>query len=109
MATGEARDELLARLAPRYVWWELEGPPAEQRLRTLAQIMDLGTYDDIRAVEAAFEPAELIEVMALAQPGWFSPRSWEFWRGRLALTAENSVPIKPPRRSFNAGVIPARP
>lgn len=55
------------------------------RNRIIAQVMSIGTDDDIRRLERA-------------QPGWISERSWEFWRGRLR--AAGPIPEKPPRRSF---------
>jgi hypothetical protein len=101
-------EEVLGSLAPRYVWWLLEGSNEDRTDRTLAQIMNLGTYQDIRAIEAVFSNKELIAVMARAQPGWFSDRSWEFWRGRLSTSADDAIPAKPPRRSFDAEMLRAR-
>ena len=104
----DRREEVLASLAPRYVWWSLDGSTGDRTDRTLAQVMNLGTYRDIRAVEAVFSGNELVAVMARAQPGWFSDRSWEFWRGRLSILHADAVPAKPPRRSFDAEVLRAR-
>jgi hypothetical protein len=103
-----SRAELIESLASKYVWWNLEDSGASRTRRILAQIMNLGTYDDIRAIEAVFERDELIEVMARAEAGWFSPRSWDFWRGRLALSENDRVPTRPPRRSFGAETVQAR-
>ena len=68
------------------------------RNRIIAQVMSIGTDDDIRRLEAAYSTNELRELMLRAQPGWISERSWEFWRGRLR--AAGPIPEKPPRRSF---------
>jgi hypothetical protein len=99
------REEVIAALQPRYVWWELDGSAIDRRRRVLAQIMDLGTYDDIRAIEAVFDRDELVDVLAHAQPGWLSARSWDFWRGRLSLSSDDAIPAKPPQRSFDAGLL----
>src|SRR5687768_802046 len=82
-------------LARRYLWWE---PPSgsHSAARTVAQIMNLGTYEDILRLESLLPSAVLLRVMVSAQPGWLSPRSWEFWRGRLG----GSLPERPPVRSF---------
>src|SRR5262245_319193 len=72
------REEVLALLAPRYVWWPLEGSNEDRTDRTLAQVMNLGTYPDIRAIEAVFGRRELIAVMARAQPGRYVDRSLGF-------------------------------
>ncbi len=99
------REHLLAALAPTYVWWQLEGSPEERCRRILAQVMNLGTYDDIRAVERLFAAGELAAVMKLAEPGWLTPRSWDFWRGRLGFSTEHDVPEAPPARRFDAEVL----
>jgi hypothetical protein len=106
--TARSRQEVLAALAPKYLWWPVESSAEERNARILAQVMDLGTYEDIRAVEAVFNRTELVEILARAQPGWFSPRSWEFWRGRLSVTSVDAVPARPPRRSFDAEVLRTR-
>lgn len=67
--------------------------------------MNLGTYDDVRRLEAAFGPQELRGIMLRAQPGWISPRSWAFWRVRLSLAGGNAIPEAPPRRSFLDAVL----
>lgn len=92
--TVEARAPIAA-LAKRYLWWD--GPSIlHTPLRAVAQIMNFGTYDDILRLETLVPRATLIDVLTVAQPGWFSPRSWEFWRGRLGA----EVPDHPPARSF---------
>ena|SRR5688572_4981071 len=102
------RNEILAELAPKYVWWALEGSEAERNRRILAQIMNLGTYDDIRRIESVFDASELAEVLVHAQAGWFSPRSWSFWKGRLGLPSAEALPETPPRRSLDAAALPAQ-
>jgi hypothetical protein len=57
--------------------------------------MDLGTFDDIRRLETT-----LADVMLHAAAGWFSARSWEFWRGRLSPALGKAIPEQPPRRPF---------
>jgi hypothetical protein len=82
-------------LARRYLWWELP-TGSHSAARTVAQIMNFGTYEDILRLESLLPSAVLLRVLANAQPGWFSPRSWEFWRGRLG----GGLPERPPVRSF---------
>ena len=84
-------------LARRYLWWELP-TGSHSTLRAVAQIMNLGTYDDILRLEALVPAEELVQVILSAQPGWFSPRSWEFWRGRLGVGS--LLEDKPPTRKL---------
>jgi hypothetical protein len=67
--------------------------------------MNLGTFDDIVVLEQTVGKSRLVEVMLRAEPGWFSDRSWEFWRGRLSLSAGGAIPEEAPRRSFHAAAL----
>lgn len=94
-------EDLIETLGRKYVWWPPTGDQPHQPARIIAQVMNLGTYEDIRRLERAVPPERLAEVMRAAEPGWFSPRSWEFWRGRLSVEGF-IVADEPPRRSFRA-------
>jgi hypothetical protein len=100
MATSRPRD-LIADLARKYVWWEAIGDQPHAELRILAQVMNLGTFEDIRLLERALGRERLADVMLAAEPGWFSGRSWEFWRGRLSPFARAPIPEEAPRRSVD--------
>ena len=91
--------DFLRRMARKYVWWL---PPAQALARphlVAAQIMNLGDYDDVRALEAALGHERLAEALRAAGPGSFTPRSWSYWHYRLGLAAPGRVP-PPPRRSL---------
>jgi hypothetical protein len=97
------REKLLAELARRYVWWsDGQGVDDDQ---VVVQIMELGTYDDIRRIEEVFSPEELRTVMMRAPAGALSERSWDFWRGRLRFAGCGAIPEAPPRRPFHADVL----
>jgi hypothetical protein len=95
--------DLAAELERRFFWWEPVGSQARSHTRILAQAMDLASFDDVRHLEKALGSQRLVEAMLKAEPGWISERSWEFWRGRLALATGRAMPDAPPRRSFDAG------
>lgn len=94
----------IAEIGRKYLWWEPVGGDPHSDDRVLAQVMNLGTYDDILLVERTIGPARLAELMNRAEPGWFSDRSWEFWRGRLSFSTGAIIPDEPPRRSLHAAV-----
>jgi hypothetical protein len=96
------RADLLADFACRYIWWRDETPPSQDRV--IAQVMSIGTSDDIRRLEKAYSRDELREVMLRAQPGWISEPSWELWRGRLRAAGAGPIPERLPRRSFYAEI-----
>jgi hypothetical protein len=97
--------DLAAELESRFFWWEPVGLQPRSHARILAQAMDLASFDDVRRLEKTLGPYQLAEAMLKAEPGWISDRSWEFWRGRLALATNRTVPAAPPRRSFYAGQV----
>jgi hypothetical protein len=93
---------LVAELEKKYVWWAPVGSASHSVGRVITQAMNLGTFEDIRRLEKTLGAACLAEVMLEAAPGWFSERSWEFWRGRLSLALGKALPEEPPRRSLHA-------
>ena len=88
-------------LGRKYFWWDaVAGKHSPDRI--IAQITNLGTYDDLQLLERMLDRSRLIEVMRNAQPGWFSHRSWEFWRSRLMHRTGASIPDTPPTRAYDA-------
>jgi len=97
--------DLAAELESRFFWWEPVGLQPRSHARILAQAMDLASFDDVRRLEKTLGPYRLAEAMLKAEPGWISDRSWGFWRGRLALATNRTVPDASPRRSSDAGQV----
>jgi hypothetical protein len=93
---------LLSELENRFFWWEPAGSQPRSSARIVAQAMNFASFDDVLRLEWELGPDQLVEVMLRAEPGWLSDRSWEFWRGRLALATGRAIPEEPPRRSFDA-------
>ena len=91
---------VLSELASRYFWWEPVSGHSHSLSRKIAQIMHLGTYEDIRRLEVLVGEAVLAETMRSSQPGWFDDRSWDFWRGRLLALGEADIPERRPARGF---------
>jgi hypothetical protein len=96
---------LIAELGRKYIWWEPTGDVPHSPERIIAQVMNIGTYDDIRRLESALGFTRLADVMLDAAPGWFSPRSWSFWRGRLSREISIVIPPEPPRRAFHGEIL----
>jgi hypothetical protein len=98
---GTLPADLIAELENKYFWWEPVGGQPRSEARVLAQAMDQASFADIRRLETVAGPERLVEIMAQAEPGWFSDRSWELWRGRLSCATGRSIAAQPPRRSFH--------
>jgi len=91
----------IRRLA-RYIWWEPPEVAASAPARVIAQVMDMGTIEDIIAMERVLGLDTLREVLRSARPGWFRPASWAFWHYRLGLTDPSEPPPPMPRRTVGA-------
>jgi len=90
---------LIKRMAHRYVWWEPPGASVADPRRVIAQVMDVGTLEDIQALAGEVGRNTLISVLKQAQPGWFRPRSWAFWHTALGPATAGRIPPIPSRRS----------
>ncbi|HEX8732551.1 MAG TPA: hypothetical protein VF725_10895, partial [Ktedonobacterales bacterium] len=96
------REELLARWAERYIWWKSAPDALRYPNRIIAQVMNIGDYDDVVALIEAFGVEALREVVRRAEAGQFNARSWAYWHYRLGLVPLLAdAPIPPlPARSF---------
>ena|SRR3989338_2335693 len=89
-------DPRLQSLANRYVWWE--GPAWAYQHPTvfLANLMEMGTWEDIQIVRKILGDEVLKQVLKEAPPGYFHYRSWDYWHHKFHMT-----PIPPlPHRTF---------
>jgi hypothetical protein len=97
--------DLASELEQRFFWWEPIGSAPRSDARILAQAMRFASFADVRRLEEAIGAHRLAGALLGAEPGWFDERSWEFWRGRLALATGRTIPEQPPRRSFDAAAV----
>lgn len=88
-------DETAARMAQRYIWWK---PPEEsfKHLHLLfAQMMTLGTMEDLRWLMSVTTDDDLRKVLRIAPAGIFNGRAWHFWHYRLGMTPVPELPKRP--------------
>lgn len=90
--------ETLEPLARRYVWWKAPDEALEQPLRVVAQVMNLGDWDDVEAMRQRLGDGLLRDALIHAEAGQFNARSWTWWHYRLGLSREGEVPPLPVRR-----------
>jgi hypothetical protein len=92
-------EPVIARtFAKRYLWWVDPSDAVNDQIRLVAQVMDLGAFEDVRHLEKELGNDYLREVVRQAKPGYFSERSWTFWHYRLDLARPGKVPELPARR-----------
>lgn len=98
MRIGQIDLETLKRLAAKYIWWKEPEAAIRQPERVVAQVMDIGDYDDVQTLAAQAGDDYLREILAHAEIGQFSGRSWFYWHYRLGLAAPGQVPAQPRKR-----------
>ncbi len=84
--------------AARYVWWKTAAEAMETPSRVIAQVMDIGDWDDVQRLLSLVGEDELRAVLAQAEPGQFRPRSWAYWSYRLGVVSPDEPPPPAPSR-----------
>lgn len=91
--------DLLGRWAAKYIWWKAPDDAMRWPTRIIAQVMNLGEYDDVLRLIEVFGAEALRQTLRGAEAGMFTPRSWHYWHYRLGLVAPGErVPALPVRR-----------
>jgi len=88
----------LALLAQKYIWWKSPQDAVDQPERVIAQVMNIGDFEDVQRLEALAGTEMLVDVLTQAEIGQFTPRSWSYWHYRLGIAAIGEVPALPSRR-----------
>ncbi|MDQ3774160.1 MAG: hypothetical protein M3461_07245 [Pseudomonadota bacterium] len=95
---GQIDREILEQFAAKYIWWKTPGEALQHPDRVIAQVMDIGDYDDVQKLVVQMGDEYLREVLARAEIGQFTARSWAYWHYRLGLATPGNVPPMPLRR-----------
>ena len=91
---------LLQNFANKYVWWKSPGEAMEYPERIIAQVMNIGDYDDVQLMVRFINEERLKNVLKTAEIGQFNEKSWHYWHYRLHLAKPGHVPHMPHNR-FN--------
>ena len=92
------QQRLLSMWATRYIWWKTPSEAIQHPERVIAQVMDIGDYDDVQRMLHAFGEDVARRVLQSAEAGIFSVRSWSYWHYSLGLAAPGNVPPLPQRK-----------
>ncbi len=91
---NEQSREVLTSLARNMIWWKAPEQALCQPQRLLAQVMALGTWDDVQMARQIWTAEDFRAVLTDAPPGVFDARSWAYWH-----TVLNVYPLAPlPKR-----------
>ncbi len=84
-----------------YIWWKRSDDALADERRLIAQVMNIATWEDVRRMEKIVSQKYLAGILKNAQPGWFSPRKWNFWHYRIGLVHwPVDIPPVPIRRFY---------
>ena len=95
--TDQSVREILFPLAKKYIWWSRSEEAMMQPHRIIAQVMDIGDFEDAQEMMRALGEDILKDTIQHAEAGWFRPRSWHYWHYRLHLAKTGQVPPLPKR------------
>ncbi|MGB6724794.1 MAG: hypothetical protein WBE74_02750 [Terracidiphilus sp.] len=85
----------LRELAGRYIWWKTSDQAMRYPARVAAQVMNLGTWEDLTAMAEAVGDDYLRGVLRNAEAGQIDARSWHYWHYRLGLAEFGVRPVPP--------------
>lgn len=87
----EIHRNTVKRLAGKYIWWKTPDEAAEMPERVIAQVMNIGDYSGVQILAAEVGDDVLRDVLAHAEAGQFSERSWVYWHMMPARRAESDM------------------
>ena len=100
MKPPDELNELMRYLALRYVWWKTPDEALARPERIVAQVMNIGDFEDVQRLANAVGEDQLRDAVKNAQAGQFNARSWAYWHYRLGLAKLDRLPPLP-ARSFD--------
>ena len=97
LMSGEERLTVVSharKLARKYVWWQSpEETLADARL-LVAQLMTVGTAEDVRWLLSVASADDLRSVLRETPVGVFNARSWSFWHLQLGFEVVPDLPVR---------------
>lgn len=86
------REEELRAVARRLIWWQDPETSLAQPERLIAQVMTLGTWEDVELIREVYGEDALRAVLASPPPGVFDARSWSYWHVRFGTEGVPPLP-----------------
>ncbi len=90
--------DFLKFLSAKYIWWKSPDEAVRSPNRIIAQVMNIGDYEDVQILIKRVGDDYLCKVLSHAEIGQFNERSWVYWHYRLGLAQPGCVPAMPQRR-----------
>ena len=96
---GQPDRDALKPFARKYIWWKTPDEAVAMPQRVIAQVMNIGDFDDMQALAAQVGDDVLRDVLRHAESGQFDERAWAYWHYRLGIAELEKVPPLP-RRTY---------
>jgi hypothetical protein len=90
--------DFLLPFAARYIWWKSPEEALRYPGHVIAQVMNIGSYEDVQKLRSLVGEAALIDAISKAEAGQFNEKSWHYWHYRLGLADLGRVPSLPVRQ-----------
>jgi hypothetical protein len=87
-----SKGKQMKTLAQRLIWWKRPEEAIEFPRRLLAQVMTLGTWEDVQLAKQIWNRDEFVAVLHDPPPGVFDARSWNYWHTVLGLLPAPALP-----------------
>ena len=85
-------------MAAKYVWWQEPRRTLSSPTVLVAQVMNLGTLEDVQWLLRNVCEDALRRTLREAPAGTFNNRSWCFWHLRLGIRPTPPLPTRPTPR-----------
>jgi hypothetical protein len=85
----------LHQIAQRLVWWKAPEEALADFPHFVAQVMTLGTWNDLKRIRAELGEEALRETLCRPPSGIFDARSWHYWHHYFGILP---IPPLPKRR-----------
>jgi hypothetical protein len=81
-----------------YLWWYQPSDIAQNPLRLVAQMMEIGTHREVQMLVNQIGDEPFRAVLRNPPAGLFSERSWHYWHLRLGMAELDTIPPLPKRK-----------
>lgn len=93
----EKQRQLLKPLC-HLIWWYKEEECLSWPERLIAQIMKIGSLDDMQMLQKNFSKEQLGYVLHHAEIGWLDELSWVYWHKMVFDMTDEQIPPMPVRK-----------
>jgi hypothetical protein len=81
-------------LAQKLIWWQSAAQTLKHPLRFVAQVMTIGTHQEIEAVRQYYGEDIFSQVLNTPPAGVFDEKSWSYWHLMLRRLPVPSLPLR---------------